>query len=233
MATIDAVFDNAEALPRGRHRLTREQVVASQRGRLLAAMADAVAEKGYAHTTVADVTTRAGVSSKTFYQQFPDKEAAFLAAYDACVEAVQRSVAADLGSPDEPPLVRCDRALGAYLEALAEQPALGRTFLIEVHAAGEKALERRSRNQARMAQLLAELMAPSIPGGRARQELKFACEAFVGAFNYLVTTRIAAGELDQLPKLRQPLLRLIARILAALEAEGAAEAAAAAARAKA
>src|SRR3954449_13507932 len=49
-------------LPRGRHRLTREEVTASQRGRMLQAMAAAVAEKGYTRMAVADVVAGAGVS---------------------------------------------------------------------------------------------------------------------------------------------------------------------------
>src|SRR5882724_3806888 len=64
-------------LPSGRHGLAREAVVASQRGRLLDAMAEVVAEKGYQATTVADVVERAGVSRRTFYEQFPDREACF------------------------------------------------------------------------------------------------------------------------------------------------------------
>ena len=75
-------------LPSGRHGLTRDVVVASQRTRLVDAMAQIVAEKGYPATTVADVVERAGVSRRTFYEQFADKEACFLAAYDAGLEAV-------------------------------------------------------------------------------------------------------------------------------------------------
>ncbi|HEV7687975.1 MAG TPA: helix-turn-helix domain-containing protein, partial [Acidimicrobiia bacterium] len=75
-------------LPSGRHGLTREAVVASQRGRLVDAMAQIVAEKGYPATTVADVVERAGVSRRTFYEQFADKEACFLAAYDVGLTVV-------------------------------------------------------------------------------------------------------------------------------------------------
>ena len=51
-------------------------------------MAQVVSDKGYAATTVADVVERAGVSRRTFYEQFADKEACFLAAYDAGLAAV-------------------------------------------------------------------------------------------------------------------------------------------------
>ena len=67
-------------LPRGRHAATREIVWTSQRERLLEAMAGVVADKGYARVAVADVIDHAGVSRKTFYEHFANKEACFLAA---------------------------------------------------------------------------------------------------------------------------------------------------------
>jgi AcrR family transcriptional regulator len=218
MTTVEGLFESVETLPRGRHGLTREQVIASQRGRLLAGMAEAVAEKGYARTTVADVTSRAGVSSKTFYQQFPDKESCFLAAYDVCVKGLLETITEGLGSADEPPLERCERAIGAYLDELAANPSLARTFLIEVHAAGPEALDRRREVQARFAEMLALMLGPSVPP-EGREELSFACEAFIGALSFLITTRIVAGETDQLRQLRRPLTRLVERQLTALGAE--------------
>src|SRR6195256_1200113 len=85
-----------QQLPRGRHRLSRDQVLASQRGRMLAAMAEAVAEKGYVGTAVADVIERAGVSRETFYEHFSSKEDCFLAAYDTGVEALHEVMGAAL-----------------------------------------------------------------------------------------------------------------------------------------
>ncbi|MGW5640849.1 TetR/AcrR family transcriptional regulator, partial [Streptomyces sp. NPDC003832] len=63
-------------LPRGPHGLARELVTGSQRQRLLYAMIVAVADKGYTAATVADATRRAGVSRKTFYELFTDKDPA-------------------------------------------------------------------------------------------------------------------------------------------------------------
>ena len=68
-----ATPDSARPLPRGPHRLEREVILASQRGRMLEAMAESVAEKGDAATTVADVVGGAGVSRKTCYEHFSDK----------------------------------------------------------------------------------------------------------------------------------------------------------------
>jgi AcrR family transcriptional regulator len=70
-------------LPRGRHGLPREAVADSQRIRILTAMIEVVAARGYADTRVVDVIGTAGVSRKTFYELFDSKEDCFLAAYDS------------------------------------------------------------------------------------------------------------------------------------------------------
>ena len=115
--------------------------MASQRGRMLDAMAQVVAEKGYGAATVADVIERAGVSRKTFYEHFRDKEACFLAAFDTGVEIVLSTVRdADAGGD---PLTRVRTRVRAYLETLEAEPAFARTFIIELGAAGPRALERR------------------------------------------------------------------------------------------
>src|SRR5881397_3037051 len=79
-------------LPRGPHSLGRDVVEASQRGRLLDAMAHVVADQGYGATSVADVIPRAGVSRKTFYVHFRDKLDCFLAAYEMGVEVLLETV---------------------------------------------------------------------------------------------------------------------------------------------
>ena len=93
----------AERLPRGRHKLSRAQVAESQRHRLLQAMADALAEKGYTNTSVADVLTRAGVSRETFYQQFPSKEECFLETLDHASRILLERVGASAGSGEAAP----------------------------------------------------------------------------------------------------------------------------------
>src|SRR3954452_18398274 len=127
-------------LPRGPHGLGRDVVAASQRGRLLEAMAHAVAEKGYGAVSVADVIARAGVSRKTFYVHFRDKLDCFLAAYDVGVEVLLATVR-DAGAGQTDPLTVARARTRASLEPLAAEPAFARTFLIEVAAAGPAALE--------------------------------------------------------------------------------------------
>jgi AcrR family transcriptional regulator len=137
-----------DRLPSGRHRLTRAAVVQSQRGRLLFAIAQVVAEKGYAAATVADIVDRASVSRSTFYEQFEDKEACFLAAFNFAVEYVlgqmreawEAAGGGEAGSWRD--RVRSD--LTTYLDVLSSEPAFARALHLESLAAGPATLERRA-----------------------------------------------------------------------------------------
>src|ERR687887_1541556 len=106
-----------EPLPRGPHGLPRDVVVKSQRSRMLGALVEVVAEKGYAATTVADIIARAGVSRTTFYQQFKDKEDCFLQAYRRGATAQLGRVVEAVESASDP-LEQLRRNLRAYLAAL-------------------------------------------------------------------------------------------------------------------
>ena len=79
-------------LPRRAHDLSRADVSESQRWRLLEAVTEVVAERGYEGASVAHVIAAAGVSRKTFYEHFADKEACFLAAYDVLSSRLLRAL---------------------------------------------------------------------------------------------------------------------------------------------
>jgi AcrR family transcriptional regulator len=175
---VDSAPDIPRRLPRGTHGLDPSLVAASQRTRLLEAAGRAVADKGYAATTIEDIVRGAGVSKKTFYEHFSDKLDCFLAAYEAAsdellahVRAAQEAAAeGDAAQPSttlkgsDPWLARTQAGIHAYLRWLAAEPALARVFLIEVAAAGPEALERRERLRDRYAQRMRELqVANSVP----------------------------------------------------------------------
>ena len=192
----------AMKLPRGPHSLSREEVAASQRTRLLLAMANVAAERGYARTTVAAVIARAGVSRATFYEHFADKETCFLAAFDAGVDIVLATLEGTPGGDEGSPVERLDRVLEAYLELLASEPAFARTFLVEVYAAGPRAIARRAELQQRFVDAIA---------GVLETDERFACEALVAAISSLVTSRVGSGRPEELPALRAPLVDLVTR----------------------
>ncbi len=72
-------------LPHGPHRLERKEVVRHQRARIHGAMVEAVAHHGYEATSVKQVIGLAGVSRRSFYEQFANKEECFLATFDLLV----------------------------------------------------------------------------------------------------------------------------------------------------
>jgi AcrR family transcriptional regulator len=132
-------------LPSGRHGLTRDEVVASQRARLVGAIAHVVAEKGYPATTVADVVERAGVSRRTFYEQFADKEGCFLAAYDAGLTAVLCRIGEAVEvNPGAPWRERARAGVESFLALLASEPAFAQALQVEILTAGPAALDRRA-----------------------------------------------------------------------------------------
>jgi AcrR family transcriptional regulator len=133
------------ALPRGgRHPLTQEAVAQSQRARLLHAIGHVVAAKGFKAATVADVIALAGVSRRTFYEQFTDLEACFLAAYERGMQnlfATIREALRGQAAGDWRERVRL--SVDAYLRALAAAPEVSWTFSIESLGAGNQALQQR------------------------------------------------------------------------------------------
>ena len=201
-----------QQLPRGRHRLAREEVLASQRGRLLVAMSEAVAERGYAKTSVAEVLKRARVSRETFYEHFENKEHCFNAAYDGAAALLAAEIGSGLAASSEERDVaqRLNDLVSRYLTTLQEEPALARTFLVEVYAAGPAALERRVEVQNRFVDLV------SFIAGAKDERQRFACEAVVAAVSALVTQRVCAGQTDELTQLKGPLADLVADLLDAV-----------------
>jgi AcrR family transcriptional regulator len=137
-----SIFGTVAALPHGRHTLTREEVAASQRRRILAAVTELVAENGYANLTITEAVRRARVAPNRFYEHFSDKEECFLAAYDAFAQALlARLAAVTLAATDWQVFITT--TLHAYLGTLDAEPACARAFLIETNGAGAEARRRR------------------------------------------------------------------------------------------
>jgi AcrR family transcriptional regulator len=164
MASQPATPTVPRSLPRGRHAAARDVVLASQRGRLLEAMAQCVAEHGYAATTVADVIKRAGVSRKTFYEHFADKRACFLAAWEVGNEILLAQVLA-AGEEAGDWRARLRAGADAFLEVLAAEPEFARSFMIEVLSVGEDALDRRAEIVGQFAAALAQTHAQALGEG--------------------------------------------------------------------
>lgn len=197
---------SADPLPRGRHGLSRDDVRAAQRERILAALVEVMAGRGYADTPVAAVLAAAGVSRETFYQLFSAKADAFAAALEATIHRLGAAVDGDAGPADDP-RAWLDAALGRYLSALADAPAVARLFLIETYAAGPAAMRARLASQRQITDRVAEVFALTSPAQRLR------AEAFTGTVIAMVTTRVIDPDLGPLAELRPTLLDAARRLL--------------------
>jgi AcrR family transcriptional regulator len=193
----------AAQLPRGRHPLTREAVASSQRRRLLDGVAEAVADKGYPAATIGDIVSAAAVSRRTFYEQFPDIESCFLAAYkdgmEWLLDQIRHAVAAQ---PQTDWRGRARTAVAAYLEALADRPAATHAFSVEALGAGPQVLEHRALvlhrwvTQWRRLQEIARSEEPEIPERREDHLL-----LLVGGIEELVRDCLRTRGAEHLPDL--------------------------------
>src|SRR5579875_3956393 len=114
---------------------------AGHRERLIAAMAASIEEKGYRETTVADVVRLARTSRRNFYEHFADRDACFLALFDATNNAMMEEIAAAVHA-DEPLDQQVQRAVDAYIANVAAQPALYRSFVREMPGLGQVGADR-------------------------------------------------------------------------------------------
>jgi AcrR family transcriptional regulator len=138
--------------------MTSTRTVEELRQDLTGGLAEAIAAKGYAATTIADIVMHARVSKRTFYEHFADKEACLMALYaQGCEQllAVVRNAAAGGGRPWKELI---NNGVTAYLNALEGLPAVTRTLLVEIQAAGPKAFRLRQQMQRRFADALVEVV---------------------------------------------------------------------------
>jgi AcrR family transcriptional regulator len=155
---------------------------------MLDAVVAAVAEGGFADMTVADVVARAGVSRRTFYEQFDDKLDCFLAAYETRADALLHEVEEAVATAA--PADRLRAGLSAYLGRLAAEPTFARVLTIDILGAGPRALEVRERVRLRFAETYR---------GISRDD--DVLRALVGGIAELVQARVLAGEAASLPEL--------------------------------
>ena len=186
-------------LPPGRHGLPRDFVVHNQRERLIAGLAEAVAEKGYGGTTIADITRHAAVSRRTFYEHFDGKDECFVAAFDTVTEQLRGRVDAAYQAEDDWP-AQITAGIEAMLVFLASEPNLARLAIVEALVAGPVVVEH---YDAAVQTFLPYLQAGR--EGRSKAVLEHLSdsteEALVGGMVSLISRRIIAGKTAELETL--------------------------------
>lgn len=158
--------------------------------RLLQGMLEAVGTKGYEGATVQDAIELAGLQRLPLDGWFAGKEDGYLQALDAgvaWVELAMREEAAGATSWRS----QLRGALTGLLRFLDDQPEVGRALLVEVHAAGAAAVEKRTEAMERAAAFV----------DRAREESgdaapAISAEAVVAGILAVLHSRLAARRTD-------------------------------------
>lgn len=182
-------------LPAGHHGLPREVVTRSQRERILEAMIRSTAVSGYDETTVADVIKIAGVSRKTFYEHFVDKEDCFLAAYDAVVDVLVHTVERAYREHPGAWPQRIHAGISALVDLLVEEADIARTAIVQAPAAGPAVRQRYRDALMRFTPFLDEGRASSEFAGMLPAN---ASRIAVGSVAALLFDEIHAGRVDKL-----------------------------------
>src|SRR3984893_15742383 len=174
---------------------------------MLAAAVQVVGELGYEKMSVARVTARAGVSRRTFYDLFVDREACFLAAFGEAVERA-RALACEAAGVERDWRSRVRAGLAALLALFAEEPLAGRVLVVDALKGGPVVLECR-------AGVVAELIAV-VEGGRAqvrggREVAPLTAEGGVGAVLAVVHARLSGSGGGSLTELLNALMAMIVR----------------------
>ena len=186
-------------LPPGRHGLPREFVAHNQRERLIAGIAEAIAENGYAGTTIAHITRHAAVSRRTFYEHFASKDECFVAAYDTVMAELRERVSVAFEEAEDwPHAVKA--GIGAMLGFLVAEPNLARLCMVEALVAGPVVVERYD--------AAIQSFVPYFHRGREGRSKKVlerlsptTEEALVGGMVSLISRRIIAGRTAELESL--------------------------------
>jgi AcrR family transcriptional regulator len=183
------------------------------RERLLLGMAEAIRAHGSLKpVTVAEVVRNAHTSRRTFYQHFADRDACFLALFDVVSAALLETIA-DAATGDGAFGDRLDRAVAAYLGAVAAEPVLTRACIQEAPSLSPEGLERSQALHERWARQIVLLVeeARAHDGQDALRPLTLEIATIItGGFRDLVITALDQGrDLTELQDVAGDVLRRI------------------------
>jgi AcrR family transcriptional regulator len=195
--------DRARRLPAGAHGIPSELVARNQRERLIAAVAEACAEGGYAETSIADLAQRASVSTATFYKLFAGKSECVLEAHEELVGRLLEEV--DAACAEAPEEERLRAGVRAVLELFAADPETARLLTVEILALGPRGGERNDAAVESFTARLRACRADADPGPVATDSI------VVAGIAARIGSRVLRGDAGSLPELEDELVALLSR----------------------
>lgn len=188
--------------------VTRSNAHIDQRRRILRAIGELVAERGYGDVTVELIVKRARVSYKTFYKHFSGKEECFVALFDRATSSAEEQIRERLEAKPLPWSEQVELALRTWIELIVADPTIARAVIVEAPAAGPGILERYDHTT--------KAFVPLFRAGRtlnpSGEELPATVEdALAGSVFWSAYQRLVVGEAESLPELLPELLELVLR----------------------
>jgi AcrR family transcriptional regulator len=150
-------------LPHGPHRLDRDEVVLHQRARIHGAMVEAIARSGYEETSVKQVIGLAGVSRRSFYEQFANKQECFLATFDLIVRRELQQIRSAYLAADGPLEERARAVFERFAQSTKDDRNATILVVLEAQRAGPAGVLRLRRATGACEHLLARSFAEA-PG---------------------------------------------------------------------
>jgi AcrR family transcriptional regulator len=173
-------------LPRGPQALPREQVAADQRERLYEATIKSVDERGFVATTISDLVAGAGVSRRSFYEHFENKEECLLATYDALIERLTARIG-EAYDPAEEWTGQIESIVRAVFDASSDRPDAARLVSVEMGAAGPVGIERWARDAERLARFFTYVFEQAPGEGTVPEPV---ARAIVGGLRTILYSRL-------------------------------------------
>ena len=193
-------------LPRGPHNLPRVEVSRRQRLRLHGAMIEAVGTQGYDQTSVNEVVALAGVSRRSFYEHFSNKQECFLATYNVIVARLFRMMKQACRSREGDLEHQVHAALQALSQEIQTSPKALRLVLAETATAGPQGLARLHETLKMCEHAIGMSFFES---SKARNLPRPIARALVGGLQRMVLHHLLEGNASQIPSLTDEMTKWI------------------------
>jgi TetR/AcrR family transcriptional regulator len=193
-----------ERLPHGPHRLDQKEVVRHQRARMHGAMIEAVAASGYERTSVKQVVGLAGVSRRSFYEQFANKQECFLATFDLIATRGARRISEAYRATEGDLEERLTAAFREFADAVKANWKGASLVIVEAQTAGAPGLVRLRRATATFERMIASSFERA-PG--ASPLPRPVVRGIAGGLHAAMSTCVREGSNAELSALGEEMLR--------------------------
>lgn len=188
--------------------VTRSSAHRDQRRRILRAIAELVAKRGYADVTVELIVKRARVSFKTFYKHFSGKEECFQELFDGAYGSTERAIRERLEAEGGEWSEQVVLALSLWIERIVAEPLIARAVIVEAPTVGPGMLQRYEQVTKAFVPLFREGRQFNLRGSELPKTVE---DTLSGSVFWSAYQRLIIGEADRLPELLPELSELVLR----------------------